>query len=351
MFWCCCEETESCVITGTPATTLQGVLNVSDESHPLSAGVGWTSLGRLTGTATLSNSSSIIEICYAWKDTANYDYLRCQRGATSSIWSVTLISRRAGVETQLQFKSLGATTIGVSWCVQWSGSNVSLSIGDGAGSVWYGIILFSDAPTLANAGKIGYRVASSGVIAISEWSRHYTEGPLGGLDCAACVGAGVCEGCCGALSLSWSVDLSGFALENLNFTGCIDVDGVYILDSIGTCSFGESRQFGTYEYREPDLGNVFCTSCFLPYIWVTLDIYKDEQNSDLCTAKLQIKITWLTTDAGPCEQCQRHVIAEYRATSATIDDLCNGQVVLTYVGKDPNICGGNPPPTVTISGL
>jgi hypothetical protein len=167
----------------------------------------------------------------------------------------------------------------------------------------------------------------------------------------------VCDGCCIALSTSWSADLSGFALTNQNFTGCTDVDGVYILDGIGSCAFQTTRRLGQYEYSEPDLSATHCESrniagvgCFAPWIEVNFLVFKDNQ-TNICTATLDVAINWLQTGRGPCEICQRHYIARYKATSSTIDDLCNGSVVLNYIGKDPNICVGNPPATVTVTGL
>lgn len=355
MFWCCCEQAETCGITGVPATTVQGLFNVSTASHPNTAVVGWTSRGRLVGTATLSNSSSIIEIAYAWKDTANYDYLRCQRGAGASDWVLTLISRRSNVETQLQFRSLTAPTVGITWCVQWNGTDLSLSVGNATGTVWHGIVQFTGAPTLTNAGKVGYRSQSGGTMTIQEWWRHYTEGPLGGQQCPACVGAGACEGCCVALSNAWTADLSAFNLTNANFTGCVDVDGVYVLDQIinTTCEFQATRRLQRYEYAEPQIGAINCysrdlngISCFDPSIRVYLRLYK---LAGVCTLDLTISISWAAVGV-PCDTCQFSVIGLYRAQSATVDDLCNGSVTLNYVTKDPQICAGNPPATVTVTG-
>ncbi len=330
-------------------------MNVSTTSHPNAAVSGWTSRGRLTGTASLANSLSVIEIVYQWKDSANYDYIRCQRGASSSDWTLTLITRRGGVESSIRFGAISASTVGATWCLQWYNGTVGFSVGDAAGVIWLGYLEWTGTPTLTNGGKVGYRTASSGTMTIAGWWRHPSEGPLNGDDCEPCVGGGACEGCCISLADTWSVDLSAFSLPNANFTGCTDVDGVYVLDPVvgSPCQFQSLRRLTRYEYSEPQLGATNCysrdlngISCFDPSIRVHLMIYK---LSGACTIDLRISLTWAAVGV-PCDICQFSTIALYRLQSATIDDLCNGPVTLDYVSKDPSVCGGTPPATVTVTG-
>lgn len=350
MWWCCCPGEESCIIASPPTTTLSGVINVSDQSHPDASDFGWLSKGRLSGTFSVTSSSSTVDIVFQYADASNYKYIRIQSTGGGTSWSATLIVRAAGSETTLSSHTVSRIGSGAaSFCVSWQDNDVVLTIGDASTSGVAPAVQYVTS-AIANVGKVGYRVGSGGSVTLLEFARHKTE-VVESVNCPACPGDGECAGCCLDFADSYSVDLSAFALTNQNFTGCVDIDGVYVIDSFTGCE-GNLEMTGGWEYDEPGPN---CTSldlgifrCFIPRLRIEMSITRNELG--FCKIRVDIRRTHPLTGAGPCENCVNFLIARYEKQSETLGDICD-VVTLDYVTKDPDICAGSPPATITVTAL
>lgn len=340
MFGCCCGTPlpASCLIAATPATTLQGVHQITTAQHPSNAAL-WESRGRVTGTLQLAATTSIVNVVYQWSDATTYDLIRITRDGVNN--RIQLITARGfeAVYTTQWVTSWGAANM--PYCISWNAGIVVVVIGT--------VQITLNGPILNNGGKVGYRVQNLGAATITEWTRHSSEGPIGSEECARCSGEALC-GCCGTLANPWLVDLTAFSLTNSNYSGCVDVAGSYVIDTrVQECLKIGGRSDKVWTYHESHDPTKTCNSVgqFNPIIGIHATWHQVE---GVCTLDVTVELDYVFVNPEFAE-CDYQYIAKYRKQSSTFGELCSGSHVLSYIGKDPGICNGSPPGTITVSAL